>query len=262
MRANNIPAHEHGFRTTGIDSGGKKHILTPLHVTVPGSDETVYMTRCKRQNGDESFIYREEKPKKRIVLHHTAGYLKGDIDTLTKPGNPVSVPFVIARDGTIYNLWASKYWSYHLGPGAMGGNTAMSQTSIGIELSNIGYLDKNGANLVTPYNAADVYCRLDETAYYTEVAPYRTRSYFATCTGHQYVSLIKLIRFLTARYDIPRQFVDPGQRFDAIASISSFSGIASHVNFRPSGKWDIGPAFDWERVIKGVTAKPVMLAVM
>jgi N-acetyl-anhydromuramyl-L-alanine amidase AmpD len=195
-----------------------------------------------------------DEEKQRIVLHFTAGYLKGDIDTLTKSENHVSVPFVIARDGTIYNLWPSKYWSYHLGKGAQGGNTAMSGRSVAIELSNIGYLMKKGSSLVTAYSSTDVYCSEDETSYYKKVPAYREREYFATFTKQQCASLVKLLRYLTAKYNIPRQFVEVAKRYDVLASVDQFRGITSHVNYRPSGKWDIGACFAWDTVVAGVQA--------
>jgi len=249
MKATSIPGHEQSFRTTGKDSSGKQHVLEPFEVTIPGTGETVPMVKCIRENGDDSFYFKEELPKKRIVLHYTAGYLKGDIDALTRDGNHVSVPFVIARDGTIYNLWPSKYWSYHLGAGAQGGNTEMSRSSIGIELSNIGYLQKSGSNLVSPYSSTDVYCSENETSFDKKVdQPFREREYFATFTKPQCASLVKLLRYLTAKYDIPRQFVDVAQRYGILASPQAFRGITSHVNYRPSGKWDIGPCFEWDKI--------------
>lgn len=249
MRATSIPAHEQSFRTSGIDSGGKKHVLKSFVIGIPGTAETVSMVRCTRENGDESFYFKEDHPKERIVLHFTAGYLKGDIDTLTKPGNHVSVPFVIGRDGTIYNLWPSKYWSYHLGVGAQGGNTQMSRTSIGIEISNIGCLRKTADGFVTQYSNTDVYCRPDEPTFVQRVDAYRGQEYFATYTKQQYASLVQLLRYLTATYGIPRRFLDVQKRYGVVQDIPDFRGITSHVNFRPSGKWDIGPAFDWDPTI-------------
>ncbi|HZX13946.1 MAG TPA: hypothetical protein VFF49_06060, partial [Thermodesulfobacteriota bacterium] len=65
----------------------------------------------------------------------------------------------------------------------------------------------------------------------------------------QYNSVIKLLRFLTAEYKIPREFLDESKRYDVVNDIASFKGITSHVNYRPTGKCDIGPAFKWDRVI-------------
>lgn len=258
MRATSIPQHELTFRQNGLDSSGTKFILTDETVTIPDNKGgPITFVDCMKQVPDTSFYYQQEFPKQRIVIHHTAGYLKGDIAQLSRKGVEVSVPFVIARSGHIYNLWKSKYWSYHLGPGAIGGNAAMSQRSIGIEMSNIGFLRKapNG-DFHTIYSTSDIYCSARQTAYYQKLpTPYRAERYYAKFTQAQYRSLILLLRFLTARYNIPRKLLTPQLRFDPFASAAvaeDFKGICSHVNFRPSGKWDISPAFEWNKMEKGL----------
>jgi N-acetylmuramoyl-L-alanine amidase len=252
MKAAGIFNHENSFHTTGIDSNGKQFVLKEEIVKIKNTNETLKITDCVRHNGDKSYYYEEETAKKKIVLHFTMGYLKGDIATLTK--GHVSVPFVIGRKGNIYNLFASKYWSYHLGPSAMGGNTAMSKESIGIEISNIGPLKKIGNNLVTTYSDSDVYCTLAETQYYTKLGTkYRGFEYYAKFTDAQYTATIKLIKFLCAKYDLPKTFVTEAKRFDTLTSneFSNFKGIVSHVNCR-TDKVDIGPAFDWNRIKSGI----------
>lgn len=252
MRATSISAHEATFQNNGVDSEGKQFILTDETVTIPGTTESITFVDCKRENGDKSYYYEQEHVKRKIALHFTMGYLKGDIATLTK--QHVSVPFVIGRNGNIYNLFASKYWSYHLGPGAAGGNTAMSRECIGIEISNIGPLKKIGNNLVSTYSNTDIYCSLDETQYYTELSnDYRGYKYYAKFTSNQYDSTIKLIKFLSGKYNIPKTFVSESRRFQTLTAteFTSFSGIVSHVNCR-TDKVDIGPAFDWQRLISGV----------
>ncbi|MBN8837166.1 MAG: N-acetylmuramoyl-L-alanine amidase [Sphingobacteriia bacterium] len=264
MNISKLPAFEASFVTDKTDSEGKLFKLTSSTVSMPGdSSGPLNITVCEPASGDNSFYYTTPPPdpsdatKKRIVLHFTEGYIKGDIAALTTPGNHVSVPFVIARDGSIYNLWASKYWSYHLGKGCVGGNSVISPSSIGIELSNIGPLTLSGSSLLT--GNGDTYCSLSDTDDYTALpAPYRGYSYYASFTEEQYKSLITLLRFLTTKYSIPRRFLDEPARYnlfatDALAKAST--GIVSHVNFRaPGEKVDIGPAFDWKRVIAAVTA--------
>lgn len=262
MKAINLPRHERSFFQTGVDVNGKLHLLSPFTVTVPGTAEAVDMVRCLPASGDTSFFYQEESAKQRIVLHYTAGYLKGDIATLTTPGHHVSTPFVLARDGRIYNLWPSKYWSYHLGRGARGGNKAMSRSGVGIEISNVGWLARKGEELHTCYSKPskpDVYCTVADTALYTQIPSYRGQRYFATYTDEQYRSIIQLLRFLTARYSIPREFLAPERRYGVVSDIAAFRGITSHVNYRADGKWDIGPAFQWDRVIAGVRGEEVQL---
>ncbi|HRQ49305.1 MAG TPA: hypothetical protein PLR74_02135, partial [Agriterribacter sp.] len=67
-------------------------------------------------------------------------------------------------------------------------------------------------------------------------------------------SLVILLRYLTAQYNIPRAFLPEPQRYQATQDVLSFKGIVSHINYRPTGKWDIGPAFDWNGLIAGVQA--------
>ncbi len=258
MKALSIPQHESTFRQTGIDSSGTKFILTDETVNINDkAGGKITLVDCPKEVNDTSYYYEEEFPKERIVLHFTAGYLKGDIAQLSRQSVEVSVPFVIARSGLIYNLWKSKLWSYHLGPGSVGGNTEMSQRSIGIEMSNIGFLrKKTGGLLHTLYSTSDVYCtEADKSLYQKLPASFRGEQYYAKFTAAQYASLNLLLRFLTTRYNIPRNLLPTEKRFKTFSSSTEagdFKGICSHINFRPTGKWDIGPAFDWDRVAKGL----------
>ncbi len=206
-------------------------------------------------------------PKKRIVLHFTAGQLRSDLQALTGHDRHVSVAFVIGRNGIIYQLFSSKLWSGHIGKGI--GNTgtgnAQDKMTIGIELSNYGYLTKKDENLETYYSRqkddrghtgpVDIYCSLADVAAYKKLnKSFRGQSYYSTFTDRQYDSLVILLRYLTAQYDIPRQFLQDPLRYQAGDHVLQFRGIVSHVNYRVDGKWDIGPAFEWEKVISGVKA--------
>ncbi len=101
-------------------------------------------------------------------------------------------------------------------------------------------------------SAKDVYCDLTESQYYRK-ASYRGYNYYATFTDAQYMSLITLLRYLTGRFNIPRRFLPLASRYETHNDIANFRGIVSHVNFR-TDKFDIGLAFDWDQVIKGVSA--------
>ena len=168
--------------------------------------------------------------------------------------NHVSVAYVIGRRGDVFQLFDDAYWSYHLGPGATGGNTSMSKSSIGIEISNIGYLKKKGSNLVSAYSDTDVYCTVAESVYYNVLSdPFRDQEHFATYTNEQYDSLTRLLRYLFQKHpSINRTLLDINQRYEYLTDPSQLRGIVSHVNFRQNGKWDIGPGFDWQRVEKVV----------
>ncbi len=215
------------------------------------------------------YYYSTEHPKQRIVLHFTAGNLRSDIQSLTRPNVHISVPFVIARDGTIYLLFPSRYWSGHLGEGVgnkKGTGNPQDKATIGIELSNYGYLVPSNGKLETIYSRVknpktgkigpvDLYCSQDDHKAYTRIdVPFREQTFFPSYTPQQLDSLTVLLRFLTTKYNIPRQFLPVDKRFIAFNELVNFKGIVSHVNYRSGGKWDIGPAFDWDALIKGVTA--------
>lgn len=178
------------------------------------------------------------------------GYLKGDIGKLTTSREHVSVPFVIGRNGTIYNLFYSGNWSYHLGPGAIGGNQERSRATIGIELSNIGHLTRTNEGM-KHWNEG-IYCNNNQTQYFDQTF-FRGFNFFATFTNAQYESLITLLRYLTARYNIARNVLPLDFRYITFDDVVDFNGIVSHINYRVSGKEDIGPAFDWERVLVGLS---------
>ncbi|MFY7827459.1 MAG: N-acetylmuramoyl-L-alanine amidase [Flectobacillus sp.] len=251
MKATSIPDYERTFAQNGVDSSGKKFTFQDLNLPIGNTNQTIDIKQCKLESVPKNFFYEQKTDKRKIVLHFTMGYLKGDIATLTGSDH-VSVPFVIARNGTIYNLFSSSFWSYHLGPGASGGNTRMSQESIGIEISNIGPLRLNGTNLTSVYSNTDVYCKLTEKSFYVEQnSKVRGYQYYATFTNAQYASVVRLVKYLTARYNIPEVVVDDPAGLMSDTDFAAFSGIVTHTNCRQD-KTDIGPAFDWQRFKDGL----------
>lgn len=257
MNVSQIANHEADFFTNKRDSGGVKFTLEEKSVGIKNSTEVMNYVACSREDGVTSFYYDEQFAKTQIVIHFTQGYLKGDLQALTKVDNHVSTAFLIPRNGKILNLFSSALWSYHLGRGAVGGNGNGGKRTVAIELSNIGYLKRIGDNLVGPYSDTDVYCTISETQHYIKLeTPFREYEYYAAFTDEQYDSLTTLLRYLTSQYDIPRAFLPEDKRYitGTTADVPSFKGITSHINYRTEDKWDFGPAFDWDRLISGVQA--------
>lgn len=214
--------------------------------------------------------HKDNSTKDRIVLHFTSGQTLGDLKSFTREDYHISSPYVLGRDGTIYRLFSPKQWSYHLGRGVVGGNTVHSSRSISIQISNYGPLREDGkGNLVSLGGL--IYCSLaDKEAYVKLAKPFKGEEYFAAFTDQQYEGLIILLRYLTKEFNIQRKFLstdfnleERGEwgkipRFSVFkdkTEADNFRGICSHINYRKSGKWDIGPAFNWYKVIDGVTAR-------
>lgn len=247
-----LSAIETRFRQTGQ---GGEYALRPIAIPVPGESLTLNGLLCT-PNHRSGYYHDSVYPKERIVLHFTAGSLPSDMGALTRQDYHVSVPFVIARDGTIYQLYSSRFWSGNLGGDAVGNHDTgndQDKRTIGIEISNHGPLTVQSDNLATFYDG--LYCPLTQSVAYQKLTePFRGETYFATFTPQQYNSLTVLLRYLTAQYAIPRKFLPKAKRFVTRTDVLTFRGIVSHVNYRASGKWDIGPAFNWARLIRDVQA--------
>ncbi len=204
-----------------------------------------------KPNFRNGYYYESQVLKEKIALHYTAGYLGGDLGSLSRNNLHVSVPFVIAASGKIIQLFDPVYWSYHLTPGAVGGNKRNSSRSIAIEISNLGPLENSGAWMWNYVGSK--YCKATETDFYVDLnAQYRGYRYYAYFTDAQYDSLNRLLDVLCAEFAIPRVFLPESDRYDLFQSASAarnYRGICSHVNFQPpSVKQDIGPAFKWNAI--------------
>ncbi len=258
MHIKKIEQQERIFKET---AGKGRFKLEDFSIPIPNEKVNLCGTKCQPIAGHTNYYYHEKTTKDQIVLHLSGGFLPRDIIGLTTENYHVSSSYVLARDGTIYQLFSSDLWSYHLGRGAIGGNRNGSKRSIAIEISNYGYLIKEDDNLKTPYSrykrkgmSPDVYCTIkDKDAYEKPPEPFRGKKYFPTVTDEQYESLILLLRYLTADHNIPRKFLPPEKRNITTEEVVDFKGIVTQVNYRKE-KVGIGPAFDWERVIKGVNA--------
>lgn len=184
---------------------------------------------------DQSYYYQAVTPKKSICLHFTVGYIMSDIAALSKAGDHVSVSYVVDRGGRIYELFPDKFWSYHLGASALGGNSVMSKQSIGIEISNYGPLTLKDGKLMDAYGNA--YCSQAETEFY-EACDYRGHKYYATMSQEQIKAVAALVKYLTAKHSIPLNFVTNDEPFKSANEATNFAGVFFHSNVRKD-------KFDW-----------------
>jgi N-acetylmuramoyl-L-alanine amidase len=255
------------FKETGFDNTFRLSELPSL--SFPKEPNlALNLVNCVRVKEKKPYFFKEPSDKKQIVLHFTMGHIKGDILTLTGESDDpnrqhVSVPFVVARNGTIYRLFSSEYWAHHIGASPLGLNkaerVAFSRDAIAIELSNYGplTLGEHG-HLHTEYHSdkrTDIYCHIDDVAQYIKLEkPYKGYTYYAQFTEAQYDSVIVLLRYLTTAWGIKRTFLPEEVRYSLTNKVKGFDGITSHVNYRED-KQDIGLAFDWDRLMNGVLAE-------
>ncbi|PKD37957.1 hypothetical protein CWO84_22155 [Methylomonas sp. Kb3] len=195
-----------------------------------------------------------ERPKKDlIVLHFTAGSsAKSAFDTWIGDTQHIAAAYLVDVDGTVYEVFDPTQWAYHLGVTGFSGR--LDQRSIAIEIANVGPLrpaadNPEVLNWWPPRRGqtqlfGTKYCDKAQTDKYMQTS-YRGEQYFATFPAQQVEAIRLLLNDLCGRFSIPKTLPPKAKQFERdLDFFQSYSGIASHVNFR-SDKWDIGPAFDW-----------------
>ena len=75
-----------------------------------------------------------------VILHHTSNDTAAPaLATLTDPQRMVSAHYLVARDGTVYQLVDERYRAWHAGTSSWGSDEDINSASIGIELDNNGH---------------------------------------------------------------------------------------------------------------------------
>lgn len=223
-----LEQREETFRKNLKDSTGK---VFKIDETTKIGESTIYRLWLK----DRSYYYTSKAKKTQICIHFTVGSITGDIATLTKSGNHVSVHYVIDRRGNIYNLIpldAGKNWSHHLGSGCIGDNNVMDKSAIGIELSNYGPLTKHIDGYYNTYK--QLYCTEDR---HVEDITYKDYDHYAKMTELQKVALYELVNWLCEKCDIPHNYKLEGM-FENDKCAQEFKGIFTHAQVRKD-KYDL-----------------------
>ncbi|MGX9966051.1 N-acetylmuramoyl-L-alanine amidase [Roseomonas sp. F4] len=80
-----------------------------------------------------------------LVMHYTAGFLARDsVTAIANRG--LSAHFFVDRDGTIIQTVPCNRQASHAGDSAWGKYEGLNPRSIGIEIANLGWLDRKGAD--------------------------------------------------------------------------------------------------------------------
>lgn len=181
------------------------------------------------------------RPRKNlIILHFTAGASAvSAFNTWNNSTGHVATPYIVDRDGTIYELFDPACWAFHLGIPNSGGVHDMR--SIGIEIANVGPLKLGADGTTLTWWTGAAYTGpsrvLDQ--------PWRGYSHFADFPAAQVSAVAALVAQLCHQFGIPKRLPPDNKRFEFdLGLFKDYAGVATHSNFRMD-KWDIGPAFDW-----------------
>jgi len=196
---------------------------------------------------------KEETDKKQIVLHHTVSGdgITGDLKTWEQ-WRAVATAIIIDRDGTINQLFSSKYWAYHL----KAGNSNLDKHSIGIELDNWGGLIAGDGTIMQFGKRRDGSPNMVHTKVGKYYATYgnsvtcpmthypngfRGYKYFEAYTNEQIKAAGELILLWHQRYNIPLDYHEDMWQKSPNA-LSGTPGVWAHVSYRnPAAKQDAHP---------------------
>jgi len=188
--------------------------------------------------------YKTEYLKEQIYLHHTVSSSAASVmNWWRQDGIHVATAYIVDKDGTIYETFNPKYWSYHLGLKGTGGK--IDKKSIGIEIVNEGWLTKKDSTFYW-FDGAAIY----RGPVHELENEWRDQIYFAAYTPEQIKSTAILTKILAYNMNIPFNFIG-NLSYDRNLAYN-FTGILSHCNVRKD-KTDISPAFPMLEFIENVT---------
>jgi len=189
----------------------------------------------------ENQYYQGVNEKKYIFLHHTAGgSAASSIAYWASTPDHIATPYVIDRDGTIYECFDPKFWAYHLG---VKGNSAIEKASIGIEICSYGALKQKDGKWLT-------YTNKEIPANKTVQVEFRGNQVWEAYMPEQIASLKLLLPYLMQKFNIKKQpNVDKFWEYQDPSRLPM--GIWSHSTVRKD-KIDVFPQKELVELVRGL----------
>jgi N-acetyl-anhydromuramyl-L-alanine amidase AmpD len=226
---------------------------------------------------------RDVTRKVQLYLHHTVGgSAESTVAYWTSHRDRIGTSYIVARDGTVYEVFDPHYWAFHLGLTDATVNHQANAWSIGIELASEGAL-RSGEELNIRLARASESSRFDPTLLYAfdidpkpqdppsswfrratplyhltgqdrdkfvELSePFRGYRFFDAYDPLQTAAVIELVVYLCKQFpSIPKRLLSESSRtvFDRDL-VAKFRGILGHCNVR-SDKSDVHPKFPWAQL--------------
>lgn len=197
----------------------------------------------------------EEFPKDMIVLHLTAGYSwEGAYSTFLnqtkqQKNQGVATPFIIGTKGPKYivKLFDEKFWGYHLGQDEYFNNHGNDKRSIGIEITNVGPVwFENGIWKDYWQKKKNKGVTLEESIV---KGKNRDAQGGVKFPDEQVVAVCNLVNYLCNKWNIKKQVPKDKMSFQ-LPKLNKFKGVTAHMMFRRQGKYDMGPAWPWNKMIE------------
>ena len=205
--------------------------------------------------------------KTQVIIHHTesGSGVRGDIQTWLLTSKRIATCIIIDRDGTVNQLFSSKYWGAHVGAG----KSSLDKHSIGVELDNWGGLilgDGTVKQIGKNSDGTEKYIKTISGKYYatygnivnvpvTEYAlGFRGYKFYESYTEAQIRSVGELLLFWNKRYNIPLEYNEDMWDVSQKA-LSGTLGVWTHVSFRPEPeKFDCHPQIELINMLKTISS--------
>jgi N-acetyl-anhydromuramyl-L-alanine amidase AmpD len=191
----------------------------------------------------ENQYYQGVYDKKYIILHHTAGgSAASSIAGWAATPEHIATPYVIDRDGTIYECYDPKFWAYSLG---VKGNSEIEKAAIPIEIACYGALTEKNGKWIT-YTGNEI-----QPAQTIKLnTAFRGFQVWEAYTPEQISALKKLLPYLVDKFKIRLQS-DRNNFWEYQDPSKLPSGIYSHTTVRKD-KIDIFPQPDLVELLKSL----------
>lgn len=208
-------------------------VLDTLPTEVTGLPKPKSKPKVTLANFPSDCYFREETPKTRVVIHHTAGTsVEGALTHWANTIEREGCAYIISRKGEIFEVFNPKYWAFHTGLGE-----GYDRGSIGIELVNVGPLMRREDDKFYWWPGGAKYAKFG-TEYPGPLqnikhsgSIWRGFGYWEAYTDEQYKSLSSLLEWLCQEFNIP--FLR--------------ENIIGHSEIRIT-KTDPSPVFEWSRL--------------
>ena len=183
------------------------------------------------QKPSSNFNERKDKKTKQlvskpthIIMHYTTDcYHKKSFRALSNFIRPVSAHYLIAANGTVYQLVNESKRAWHAGKSSWRDNKQLNTYSIGIEIVNPGF---------TKHKQDPCTMNTDVWNQHTSVQVPGSSYHWYTFTPEQEQSLIELCKDICKRYNIKPEHV------------------LGHSDIAPGRKVDPGPLFPWQKLAR------------
>ena len=195
------------------------------------------INKSKRLTNAE--LYPKEYHKTSIILHHTNSLNAEEaIGWWNQKPNNIGTAYVIERDGTVYEVFPTEAYAYHLGLSKP--HEAMEKHSIGISLVSAGPLRRSIDNQfyffpLWPNTIVNSVIPKDEIWFFN--TPWRGYHFYQGYTAGQIEALTQLISHLCSKFNIKIQDkLKNWYEFDKTIYMENKPGIFSYSSVNENAK--------------------------